>query len=150
MRDMEVDDFTCDPFVQRVDKPWGYEILFTPPGKPYVGKLIHVDATRRLSLQIHDGKWETLLLLRGRAEFQIEDAGGVLRTVAMEPGKGYSVVPGQRHRLMALDACEVVESSTPESGTTYRLEDDAGRGHETDTVRSSPNRGWASGGRRMP
>lgn len=142
---MEHDRFTCEPYAQRVEKPWGFELLFTPPDKPYSGKLLHVNAGHRLSLQFHDGKWETMLLLRGRAALEV-DTEGALRTIAMQPGVGYSVVPGQRHRLIALDDCEFVESSTPETGTTFRLEDDAGRGNETDALRAKPNRGWASQG----
>lgn len=144
MGSMEALGYSCDPFCQRIEKPWGYELLFTPPGKPYAGKLIHVDAGRRLSLQFHDAKLETLLLLRGRAELQIDDADGVLRTIAMQPGAGYSVVPGQRHRLIAIEDCELVEASTAETGTTFRLEDDAGRVDETDALRAAPNRGWAA------
>ena len=35
-----------------------------------------------------------------------------------------------------------MEVSTPETGTTYRLEDDYQRVNETEEVRSSSNRGW--------
>jgi len=31
---------------------------------------------------------------------------------------------GQRHRHQAVTDCDIVEVSTPEMGTTYRLEDD--------------------------
>jgi oxalate decarboxylase/phosphoglucose isomerase-like protein (cupin superfamily) len=141
---MEADSWSTHPFVERVEKPWGYELLFTPSGKPYAGKLLHVNAGRRLSLQYHDGKWETILLLSGRADLQVDAADGTLATIAMEPMKGYSVVPGQRHRLIAREDCVFVEASTPETGTTYRLEDDSGRGNETESVRGEPNRGWRS------
>jgi hypothetical protein len=29
--------FSTDPGAQRIDKPWGYEILLTPKGKPQLG-----------------------------------------------------------------------------------------------------------------
>src|SRR3712207_7444774 len=48
--------FSTDPGAQRIAKPWGYEILLTPEGAPYAAKLIHVEAGKRLSLQIHDTK----------------------------------------------------------------------------------------------
>lgn len=131
------------PFIERIEKPWGYELLFTPTDRPYAGKLLHVKAGCRLSLQYHDEKAETIVLLRGRAQLQADNAAGVLETIEMEPGKGYSNVPRQRHRLIALEESEFIESSTPERGTTYRLEDDAGRGHETEAARGSRNRGWA-------
>ncbi len=138
--------FNNTPFVLRVEKPWGYELLFSPPDRPYAGKLLHLHAGKRISLQYHDEKHETIVLLRGRARLQADNADGVLETIEMEPAKGYSNVPGQRHRLIAIDDCDFIEASTPELGTTYRLEDDAGRGHETEDVRSSDGRGWRTPG----
>jgi oxalate decarboxylase/phosphoglucose isomerase-like protein (cupin superfamily) len=134
--------FDNTPFAGRVAKPWGYELLFTPPEKPYAGKLLHVHAGRRLSLQYHDEKRETIMLLRGRAQLLADDASGDLQTIEMQTGVGYSNVPGQRHRLVAIEDCDFIEASTPESGTTYRLEDDANRGHESPELRAAPNRGW--------
>ena len=53
----------------------------------------------------------------------------------METEKGYTVKVGQRHRLHAVTDCSVFEVSLPEIGTTYRLEDDYSRPHETEQVR---------------
>jgi mannose-6-phosphate isomerase len=47
------------------------------------------------------------------------------------PGQGYSTAVGQRHRLVGVTDCDVVEVSTPERGTTWRLEDDSARPNET-------------------
>lgn len=137
--------FNNTPFLQRVEKPWGYELLFSPPDRPYAGKLLHLNAGRRISLQYHDTKHETIVLLHGRARLQADDAAGDLAMIEMEPNKGYSNIPGQRHRLIAVDDCDFVEASTPEQGTTYRLEDDSGRGHETEAARGSHGRGWSTG-----
>ncbi len=134
--------FTNEPFSQRVEKPWGYELLFTPPHLAYAGKLLHVHRGRRLSLQYHDEKSETIMLLKGRAQLQADGVDGKLETIDMQIGKGYSNVPGQRHRLVAIEDSDFVEASTPERGTTFRIEDDAGRGHETQEMRTRDNRGW--------
>jgi mannose-6-phosphate isomerase-like protein (cupin superfamily) len=130
------------PYCARIEKPWGHELVFTPPDKPYAGKLLYIRAGHRLSLQFHDVKHETLVLLHGRAHLEVDGPEGELETIEMQSGVGYSVAPGQRHRLVAISDCELAESSTPETGTTYRLEDDAGRCNETEAVRQSPNRGW--------
>ena len=45
----------------RVDKPWGYELIWAKTGR-YVGKVIHVRAGHALSLQYHNRMEETLLL----------------------------------------------------------------------------------------
>ncbi len=133
--------FTNEPFARRVEKPWGYELIFTPEDKPYTGKILHVRAGRRLSLQYHDQKLETIMLLHGRAILLCDNAEGELEEIVMEPGHGYSNIPGQRHRLIAIEDCDFVEASTPETGATYRLEDDSGRGTETEADRARERTG---------
>ena len=53
--------FSNDPYVKRVDKPWGYELHWVPEDAPYMGKILHINAGARLSLQLHDEKQETLV-----------------------------------------------------------------------------------------
>ena len=57
----------------------------------------------------------------------------------MEPGRGYHVAVGQRHRLCAAPDADatVFEASLPETGTTYRLEDDYARPNETEELRKA-------------
>ena len=42
---------------------------------------------------------------------------------------------GQRHRLIGITDCDIFEVSTPEIGTTFRLEDDYKRPDETEEMR---------------
>ena len=129
--------FSLEPAGRRLDKPWGYEILLTPPEAPYVAKLIHVEAGKRLSLQLHDTKVETQTLVSGRGILVLEGADGALHEIEMQPGVGYHVAVQQRHRLCAApdEAVTIFEASTPEVGVTLRLEDDYARPHETEEVR---------------
>lgn len=129
--------FTNEPFQARVAKPWGYELIFTPADKSYCGKLLHVEAGKRLSLQVHDEKAETITLLSGEAILLCDNAAGELEEIRMAPLRGYSNVPGQRHRLIAITDCDFLEASTGETGTTYRLDDDTDRGAETAEMRRS-------------
>ena len=69
---------------------------------------------------------------------------GELEEIEMALGKGYSNIPGQRHRLIAIEDCDFIEASTRESGATYRLEDDSGRVHETEEVRARDRSGTAT------
>jgi len=119
---------------QVLEKPWGREILWAQTAA-YAGKILQVRAGKRLSLQCHDRKLESQCLLAGRAVLVIEDAEGNLRELEMERGKGYTIRPFQRHRLVAITDAEVLEVSTPELGTTFRLEDDYARPDETDELR---------------
>jgi mannose-6-phosphate isomerase-like protein (cupin superfamily) len=131
--------FSIDPHARRIDKPWGYEILLTPGDVPYTAKLIHVTAGKRLSLQLHDTKVETQTLVAGRCTLVLEGADGELHAIDMRPGVGYHVAVGQRHRLWAdtNEDATVFEASTPEAGTTLRLEDDYARPHETEQIRKA-------------
>lgn len=127
--------FTNQPYVKRVNKPWGYELHWVPEGMPYMGKLMHINAGHRLSLQVHDQKQESYWLASGECNLIIENTNGELETIKMENGVGYTMMIGQRHRHQAVTDCDVIEVSTPEIGTTYRLEDDYKRPHETEDQR---------------
>lgn len=134
--------FTNQPFTKKVDKPWGYELIFTPENLPYTGKLMHINAGKRLSLQVHDKKQETQILVNGKCNSIIENVNGEMETLEMIPNQGYTMMIGQKHRLQAVTDCDVFEVSTPEIGNTYRLEDDYSRQTETEEMRKDPNRGW--------
>lgn len=57
--------------VSRVEKPWGYELIWAHTDR-YVGKILHIRAGEALSLQYHERKDETIHVLRGRLSFQVE------------------------------------------------------------------------------
>jgi len=134
--------FTNIPYIKKVPKPWGYELIFTPDTLPYTGKIMHIEAGTRQSLQVHDKKKETYVIVSGKAGVIIENEKGEMETIEFEKGKGYTTKVGQKHRIFAIEDTDVWEFSTPETGTTYRLEDDYKRGDETEEVRKDPNRGW--------
>jgi len=124
-------------YFQKVLKPWGYELIFTPPESPVTGKILHLDAGKRFSYQYHDKKQETLCLLNGRAKIIIDD-----KIMKMELRKGYFITPMRKHRCWAITDCDILEASTKEEGNTVRLEDDYNRPTETEELRKLPNRGW--------
>lgn len=123
--------FINSPYVKRIEKPWGYELHWVPENMPYMGKIMHINAGHRLSLQIHDTKQESYWLASGECNLIVENTKGELEKIKMEQGKGYTMVVGQKHRHEAITDCDVVEASTPELGTTWRLEDDYKRPDET-------------------
>lgn len=127
--------FTNTSYVKRIEKPWGYELHWVPEGKPYMGKVEHVKAGARMSLQIHDTKQESWFLMSGRAKVIWENDKGELIETELQPGQGYSCHIGQKHRLAGITDCDIIEVSTPEIGTTYRLEDDYKRPDETEEQR---------------
>lgn len=134
--------FTNKPFLKRIEKPWGYELILTSEDSPYTSKIMHILAGKRLSLQVHDKKMETYYLASGSCNLIIENENGELQIIFLETGKGYTVIPGQKHRHQAITDCDVFEASTPEIGNTFRLEDDFDRPTETEDIRKDPQRGW--------
>ena len=111
---------------ERVDKPWGYELIWARTDR-YVGKLLHIEAGHALSLQYHRHKDETLYLLAGSLDLEVGDDEHDLQTIALQPGESVRMWPGRRHRLSARTACDVFEVSTPELDDVVRLADRYGR-----------------------
>jgi len=130
-------NYSLSPHQLHVSKPWGYEIIYTPDDSPVVGKYFFVAAGKRLSLQYHDMKVETLCLINGEAKITLGDSEGRLTEALMEKFKGYFVKPGQIHRLTAVTDVNFIESSTPETGQTFRIEDDNNRPNEDDALRKA-------------
>ena len=109
----------------RVDKPWGYELIWARTDR-YVGKILHINRGESLSYQYHRVKDETIRLLSGVMELEIgDDAGRESRRMA--PGECLHIRPGMRHRMVAVEECDVLEVSTPELDDVVRLEDRYGR-----------------------
>ena len=131
--------FTNSAYMRRIEKPWGYEIHWVPDNLPYMGKVIHVNAGKRLSLQVHDKKQESWFIINGQGNVVWENNQGELIETELEQGKGYTTTVGQKHRLVGVTDCDIIEVSMPEVGTTYRLEDDYNRPDETEEVRQKRN-----------
>lgn len=142
LKNIDKSKFKNIPFLKKVEKPWGYELIFTTDDLPYTGKLMHLKKGTRQSLQIHDKKVETYYLGSGRGGVLIENEKGEMEQVEFEKDKGYTTKLGQKHRIFAITDCDVLEFSTPEVGNTYRLEDDYKRDTETEEMRKLPHRGW--------
>lgn len=106
-------------------KPWGKEIKFTETELPYTGKILYVLGGKRLSLQKHTLKTETIVLYSGDCLLQIGE-----ETIQMEKMTGYTIKPLQIHRITAVKNSELIEFSSPETGKTIRIEDDFSRENE--------------------
>ena len=111
--------------MKKVEKPWGYEIIYALSDK-YCGKILHINAGEKLSLQYHVVKDETIYISNGLMELTVE-VDGKLKEIAMEPGDSYHIGPMTRHRYASLKGCDVLEVSTPELDDVVRLEDSYGR-----------------------
>ncbi len=111
---------------QKVDKPWGHELIWARTDR-YVGKILFVRAGEALSLQYHERKDETIMVLRGRMVFEHFLEGEPPTRTELGPCVPFHIPPGMRHRMIAVEDCEIVEVSTPELDDVVRLEDRYGR-----------------------
>ena len=107
--------------MQRVEKPWGYELIWAHTAR-YVGKLLHVNAGESLSLQFHQHKEETILLQSGRLQLTLGS-----EVLDLMPGEIAHIPTGTIHRMSAVETCDIIEVSTPELDDVVRLEDRYGR-----------------------
>lgn len=106
--------------MRRVEKPWGHEIIWAETTN-YVGKLLHINAGHRLSMQYHEIKEETIYVLSGT--LYVYDCE--CNITKLKPGERYHVRPYQVHRFGANEsAVEIMEVSTPHLDDVVRLEDD--------------------------
>ena len=110
-----------------VSKPWGREeVLITSPN--YVMKKIVIESGKRLSLQYHEEKEETVFVHKGiLIVWKSEDFYDM---VTLCPGEVYHVHPGDVHRFGCpenIDECVLIECSTTQLDDVVRLADDYNR-----------------------
>ena len=85
------------PYVEKIEKPWGYELILTLPEAPFTGKILHINQGARISYQYHEKKQETLSLINGRAKIIFNG-----QEEEMEPKKGYFIKPLDKHRFQGI------------------------------------------------
>jgi mannose-6-phosphate isomerase-like protein (cupin superfamily) len=117
--------------VERVDKPWGFELRFVRVER-FAGKVLFIKAGHQLSLQYHERKEEAFLVHDGRLELVL-GSGADQRVERLGPGEAWHVTPGTIHRFRAVTDCHLFEVSTPELDDVVRIEDDYGRQGTSDT-----------------
>lgn len=105
------------PF-KTVEKPWGYEIWFELNDK-YCFKKLFIKSGHKLSLQYHQYKKETLLLISGDAILTIDR-----EEIHFGQNDFITIDPGTLHRIEAVTDCVVLEASTPEVTDVVRVSDD--------------------------
>jgi mannose-6-phosphate isomerase len=111
--------------VRRVEKPWGYELVWAETDR-YVGKILHIAAGQKLSRQYHVKKDETFLVESGEMDLEIGE-GAATKVVRMRVRDSFHCAPHTVHRMVAVTDVDVIEVSTPELDDVVRLEDAYGR-----------------------
>jgi mannose-6-phosphate isomerase len=111
--------------VVRVEKPWGYEIIWAHTDR-YVGKILHINAGHALSVQYHETKDETVYLLSGELIYRVWENDRP-KDVGLKVGQAFRIMPHTIHQMEAVTDCDVLEASTPHLDDVVRLQDRYGR-----------------------
>jgi mannose-6-phosphate isomerase len=135
--------------VRHVQKPWGYErwLADGEHGFPYVLKEIFIRGPHKSSLQFHEYKKETAWIKSGSGFLHLssvdvnlhwyqqggytaktlQDLTNTIYTVPLIAGDVFHVLPGQIHRVEAIEDILLIEASSLEVDDVVRLTDDSGR-----------------------
>ena len=111
---------------RHVPKPWGSEEIWAETDD-YVGKIIRINAEQRLSLQVHEEKDESILVVKGRLRLHTGTDAARVTTRILQEGDSAHIPPGLIHRFEAVTDTDLIEVSTPQLMDVIRLEDDFGR-----------------------
>ena len=88
------------PPLARVPKPWGEELILQRTAATVV-KALRINPHKRLSLQFHRHKHETIMLLSGSALLSLGAEIDQLNDFRLRTGAEQQILPGQIHRLSA-------------------------------------------------
>jgi mannose-6-phosphate isomerase len=121
---------------EHIVAPWGWQEIIQKNDK-YVMKQIHINPGKRLSLQYHENKTETIFCMSDEAIVWTKRSADDTETkkITLKYGEAFHVQAGQIHRFTAgFKAVDLIEVSTPELDDIVRLEDDYNRISTTTTT----------------
>ena len=118
----------------RVEKPWGYEIVWSGFTGVH-GKTLHIREGCRTSFKYNTQKNETLLVVKGRVlatfgnEYSLKEPGSAnpIEEQEIGPGGVLHVQSGCPYRIKALEDCQIIEVGDNLRSNCVRIEDDFGR-----------------------
>lgn len=136
---------------KKVSKPWGHELWLQPGSEvyPFVLKQLLLKADNRTSLQVHQFKSESIIILNGRGQLltsneyfdcskylageipidKIKEIVHNLKIINIEPNDVFHTPPGTIHRMIAITDLLYIEASSQELDDVIRLQDDLERPH---------------------
>ncbi len=114
--------------MKKIEKPWGYEEIWAQTSD-YVGKKMLINPGHRMSLQYHEEKEETVLVLEGTLRIWSSEHENLYTDLS--PGQSFHVNPKQVHRFGCPKdskySTTIIEVSTNHLKDVVRLSDDYSR-----------------------
>jgi quercetin dioxygenase-like cupin family protein len=109
--------------MQVIDKPWGKEEVIEINDR-YMMKKLTMWAGHRCSLQYHHIKCETIYVLSGQLRIYTGPSQDQLSSKIYGADETITLLPGEVHRMEAVEDSIYLEASTPEMDDVVRLVDD--------------------------
>ena len=109
-----------------IEKPWGYEEL-VEHNSMYVVKKLFMKKDHMCSLQYHELKTETIVVLDGRLNIYVGATVETLEKKEYVAGESVTILPYTVHRMEGAEDCLYLEASTNELWDVVRLQDNYGR-----------------------
>ena len=110
----------------KIDKPWGYEELVECNDK-YVVKKLFMKKGNACSIQYHQLKTETIIVLNGKLNIYTGDDINLLNVKEYITGDTITIKPYTIHRMEAVEDSLYIECSTNELWDVIRLQDNYNR-----------------------
>lgn len=123
---------------KKIIKPWGHELWFNGEHPGYCLKEVMIKQGFRTSLQYHNFKEETNVLMKGQAELVYKQNEIIpidevvpedLGSISLLPMSIMHITPKILHRLVAVTDVVLYEASTPFLDDVIRVKDDSSRHH---------------------
>ena len=106
-----------------IEKPWGKEEVIELNDR-YMMKKLTMWKGHRCSLQYHKIKRETIYVLSGLLRIYYGPTQEALESRVFGPEETITLIPGDVHRMEAVEDSVYLEASTPEMDDVVRLADD--------------------------
>jgi mannose-6-phosphate isomerase len=114
-----------------VDKPWGGEDWLVE-NEHYVVKHLYINPKEQISLQYHNEKHETMIVLEGMGELlmgregraELEDEGSTCAYSTITVGDIIPILPKTIHQIKAISGIKILEISTPQTEDLVRVGED--------------------------
>jgi mannose-6-phosphate isomerase len=110
----------------KIEKPWGYEELIECNDK-YVVKKLFMKKGHSCSIQYHELKTETIVVLSGKLMIYVGETLDTLEKKEYNFGDTITIQPYIIHRMEAIDDSLYLETSTNELWDVVRLQDNYNR-----------------------
>jgi len=110
----------------KIDKPWGYEEIIEH-NSSYVVKKLFMKKNHSCSIQYHELKTETIVILKGSLHIYIGSSIDNLEKKIYNEGDSVTIYPYTIHRMEGIEDCLYLETSTNELWDVIRLQDNYGR-----------------------